>query len=303
MISPAPAPEPASGPSGPGPAPGPAPEPEPASGPSGPGPAPAPAPAPEPEPELEPLLPLADEEGSVALQVGPSRLAGLGLFATGPGKPAAIEYLMGGAPISAEEEREIWQDKLPGHEYLMSVAAVDDGGFRDETGRLRPKADVEAYIGRCEQELVWDDTKQEWRIFPPLNYVGKLEPIANPAAYANDALYQKLDGVTQTDEYARRDAELNALVMVPGLRRLRQCEGDSGDGSDAEFEFCSMWFYPRRGWQWLSSEDNPPDKCEESSDAANPATSMFEGEELTVGYYWPLFKRQPDAYAQFCVVA
>eukprot|EP01044_Picomonas_judraskeda_P010167 COSAG03_NODE_1291_length_4394_cov_3.409080_2_plen_211_part_00 len=201
-------------------------------------------------------LPLADDGGSVALRAGPSSLAGLGLFACAPGKPAPIEYRMDGAPISADEEQLIWENKLPGHEYLMSVASVDDNGFRDEAGRLRPKTDAAAYVGRTLQELVWDSSKHEWKIVPPLNYVGLLDPSTNPAAYANDALYQTLDGVTQLEEYTQRDAQLNALVLVPALRRRRARSAansaDSGkeeeeeaaqeiraDQSGTEFEFCS----------------------------------------------------------------
>ena len=37
-------------------------------------------------------LPLADEEGITPLVVRKSAIAGLGLFAAGPGKPAALEY-------------------------------------------------------------------------------------------------------------------------------------------------------------------------------------------------------------------
>ena len=261
-------------------------------------------------------LPLADDGGSAAIRAGPSSLAGLGLFAAAPGKPAPIEYRMNGAPISDEEEQLIWENKLPGHEYLMSVATVDDNGFRDETGRLRPKTDAAAYVGRTLQELVWDSSKREWKIVPPLNYVGLLDPCANPAAYANDALYQVLDGVTQIEEYSQRDAELNALVLVPALRRREAGaatnSADSGKEkgasqeihadhqSFAEFEFYSMWLYPRRGWNWTIS-----DNATANSDDARSKTeagSVF-GPELTVGYYWPLFKPQPDAYAQFCSVS
>ena len=203
---------------------------------------------------------------------------------------------MGGAPISEEEEQAIWEHKLPGHEYLMSVAAVDDNGFRDEAGRLRPKADAAAYVGRTVQELVWDAVKREWQIVPPLNYVGLLDPSANPAAYANDALYQKIDGVTQLEEYTQQDASLNALVMVPALRKVTQKM--NGDQSCKEFEFCSMWFYPRRGWTWATFDDTTADS--EITATENEITSL--GPELTVGYFWPLSKPQPDAYAQFCSV-
>ena len=204
---------------------------------------------------------------------------------------------MGGVPISGEEEQTIWEDKLPGHEYLMSVAAVDDNGFRDEAGRLRPKADAEAYVGRTVQELVWDSVKQEWQIVPPLNYVGLLDPSANPAAYANDALYQKIDGVTQLAEYTEQDASLNALVMVPGLREVKK--QFDGDQNRKAFEFCSMWFYPRRGWAWTTPDDATADS--EASATENENTSF--GPELTVGYFWPISQPQPDAYAQFCSVS
>lgn len=253
------------------------------------------------------MFPLADDEGTVALRAGASSIAGLGLFAVGPGKPAAIEYLMDGAPITDDEEHVIWENKLPGHEYMMSVAAVDDNGFRDETGRLRPKADAAAYVGRTLQELVWDSTTHEWQIVPPVNYVGLLNPSTNPAAYANDALYQVVDGVAQVEEYTKQDAELNALVMVPGLRRRGNlAAGQTIDKENAEvtqkmnaeqncieFEFCSMWFYPRRGWLWTNTVDA-------TSGAATEEEDTVFGPELTVGYYWPLVKQQPDAYAQFC---
>ena len=204
---------------------------------------------------------------------------------------------MDGAPLSEEQEQAIWADKLPGHEYLMSVAAVDDNGFRDELGRLRPKEDAAAYVGRTVQELVWDSRKQEWQIEPPLNYVGLLDPTTNPAAYANDALFQVLDGVSQLEEYTKQDALLNALVMVPKLRKVAHNTHEYQSGK--EFEFCSMWFYPRRGWAWAASDEATADAGTNATDNDNRSF----GSELTVGYFWPLHKPQPDAYAQFCSVS
>ena len=117
------------------------------------------------------------------------------------------------------------------------------------------------------------------------------------AAYANDALYQKIDGVTQLEEYTQQDASLNALVMVPALRKVTPKM--NGDQSCKEFEFCSMWFYPRRGWTWTTFDDATADG--ETTATENETTSL--GPELTVGYFWPLSKPQPDAYAQFCSVS
>ena len=61
-----------------------------------------------------------------------------------------------------------------------------------------------------------------------------------------------------------------------------------------------MWLYPRRGWDWATSRA----ATAVSAAAAGPgAEGGVFGQELTVGYYWPLTKPQPDAYAQFCSVS
>ena len=277
-------------------------------------------PEPEPEPELDSdPAQLADESGSNPLAVRKSKLAGRGLFLSAPGKPAAIEYVMSPrGPISEEEEADFWAHQLPGHDYIMSVAAVDDGGFRDEHGKLRTKMALFDYVGKCKQQIVWDDDEDQWEVIPSLDYVGELNAKLNPAAYANDRLYQQIDGQTQTVHFAKRDAELNPLVMVPELGRVAEIDPDR---PGVEFEFKSMWFYPRRGWNWPMTESelelepeggaelqekevqhihpNPKTAAAQEAAAADAAANG-DGYEVSVGYYWPIFKRQPDAYAQFC---
>jgi hypothetical protein len=276
-------------------------------------------PEPEPEPDVDSDLgQLADEPGSILLVVRKSKLAGRGLFLSAPGKPAAIEYIMSPrGPISMEEQGEFWEHQLPGHDYIMSIAAVDDGGFRDEHGNLRTKMALFEYVGKCKQQIVWDDDEDGWDVIPPLDYVGELDPTLNPAAYANDRLYQQIDGQTQAAHFAKRDAELNPLVMVPSLGRVVKVDPDR---PDVEFEFKSMWFYPRRGWQWPTADfDSGPVQPEAEREpqhihphlktaaaqeaAAADAVESGDGNEVTVGYYWPIFKRQPDAYAQFCSIS
>ena len=142
----------------------------------------------------------------------------------------------------------MWVNQRPGFDFLMSVSTIDGNGFRDEEGRLRPSQDAREYVGRCAQELRWDAASQEWDIQPPLAYVGLLDPEVNPAAYANDALFGQLCGLKQRQQYAARDAQVNPLVMVPGLRRVNP--GDANWDKGKQFEISSMWFYPRRGWEW-----------------------------------------------------
>ena len=250
-----------------------------------------------------PQDPLADEEGTTPLIVRPSELAGRGVFAASPGKPRAIEYVMSDAgPMSEADEEGIVIRRLEGFEHMMSVYTVDDNGFRDEKGRLRPKSDLAQYIGRCRQDLAYDEGSDAWSIYPTLNYVGLLDPRRNPAAFANDRLLGQVCGETEAVEYKRRDALENAFVMVPGLRRVQRNQlpaaapiltaaGSSSSSAassqsgltcerDNDVEFCSMWFYPRRGWDW--------------SDGS---------QELTVGYWWPVLYEQCDAYGSICAIS
>lgn len=170
--------------------------------------------------------------------------------ATLQGKPIALEYKKGGPPMTVAEEQDVWFNRRPGFDYMMSVSTIDGNGFRDEEGRLRPMQDAKEYVGRCAQELSWDAASQEWDILPPLIYIGLLDPELNPAAYANDALFGQLCGLKQRPEYAARDVQVNSLVMVPGLRRVNP--GDANWDKGKPFEISSMWFYPRRGWSWAA---------------------------------------------------
>ena len=250
---------------------------------------------------------LADDEGTTPLVVRESAIAGLGLFATGPGKPAALEYMaaagrsgLGTADDEAwqREELEIWTEQREGWEYLMSVHVIDDAGFRDEDGKLRHKMDAESYVGRCAgRGLTWNEEREQWDIRPQLNYAGMLDELANPAAFCNDRAYGCC-ATQAVDEYTRRDAALNGLVMVPGLRRVNSAaaaaetaEGASPTttGGSDEVEFTGMWLYPRRGWIWPTSAEG----------GAQAETQH----EVTVGYWWPNPAVQPDSYARICTVS
>lgn len=207
---------------------------------------------------------LADEPGTGAIEVRRSEKfprAGLGLWALG--KPPALEYVMTGRRIRQAVSLKMWEQRAPGFDHLLMVSAVDDSGFRDENGQLRPKRDLGEYVSRCTQQLTYYEHTGSWDIFPPVTYLGLKDTDLNPAAFANDALYGKICGFRNRTNYDKHDAKLNSLVMLPGLSKVH----------NGQVEFDRMWLYPRRGWRW-------------------PTQGM---QEVTVGYYWPLLPYQQNA--------
>jgi hypothetical protein len=168
----------------------------------------------------------------------------------------------GGGWLSPQECEEAWDAQEPWSAYVMSVELVGEW-FRDEAdcrGELRPMCHVKDYIqsGRLGQKVRWDGAAGHYVFVPPCRHIcyrGLVDTEWSPASFVNDACFGKFDG--QSDEYSAADECLNALVMVPCLRKVQ--------GASNKVEFNSVWYYPREGWQWTDEE-----------------------QEVTCGYHWPL---------------
>merc|ERR1712014_470341 len=112
-------------------------------------------------------------------------------------------------------------------------------------GKIRPlSAALPQWLEdhRCAQQIHWDTTECEYVLEScERDAFVTLNDISNPAAMANDALFEKC---ATEEEYIRMDRISNNLVMVP-------CARPALDGS-GKVEFASVWLYPRWGWCWDS---------------------------------------------------
>ena len=183
-----------------------------------------------------------DATGVATPYTKPSPLGGMGLFCTG--KPHPIEYKpdLNRGFLSAEESDRLWgsQSELAS-QYLMEIC-LDTEWYRDEVdgnGELRPITAISRYT-EFGQKMVWDEDagamvmdRGDCNIYLPL-----FDPKLNPAAYANDRCYGRVDPEESPDEYDEIDFQENALEQIPCLRR----------GEDGKLWWSSMWLYPRKDW-------------------------------------------------------
>eukprot|EP00746_Dinoflagellata_sp_MGD_P081393 gnl/MRDRNA2_/MRDRNA2_32379_c0_seq2.p1 gnl/MRDRNA2_/MRDRNA2_32379_c0~~gnl/MRDRNA2_/MRDRNA2_32379_c0_seq2.p1 ORF type:complete len:278 (-),score=46.84 gnl/MRDRNA2_/MRDRNA2_32379_c0_seq2:93-926(-) len=191
--------------------------------------------------------PNLDEDGEAEPFVKESSMpgGGLGLFTVG--KPRPIQYRRnasraGAGFLSAEDADALWESQSDVcAQYLMEVG-LDTQWYRDEVegnGALRHITEVSRYTD-FGQVMEWDDSddsivlvRGDRNIYIPL-----IDPVLNPAAYANDACFGKVDPGVEPDLYDKIDALQNPLEQIPCLTR----------GEDGKLWWSSVWLYPRAGW-------------------------------------------------------